>query len=196
MKKSILVPILTIFVAAAVLFGVAAGLTGVASANAQKEHLEMMRLLLPDSETFTLEPYSGDDANIRSVHKAENGYIIETCCYGFAGDITMLIGVSSDGRVTGLVVRDMEETWTLGAEALTDHVFLSQFLNKSGEFAVAAGDSDASSSATPDSAPVSGDAQEVDALTGATVTTRAVIRCVNSAVSYVTGADVDTSATP
>ena len=35
MKKSILVPILTIFVAAAVLFGVAAGLTGVASANAQ-----------------------------------------------------------------------------------------------------------------------------------------------------------------
>ena len=85
MKKSILVPFLTIFVAAAVLFGVAAGLTGVASANAQKEHLEMMRLLLPDSETFTLEPYSGDDANIRSVHKAENGYIIETCCYGYAG---------------------------------------------------------------------------------------------------------------
>jgi len=35
----------------------------------------------------------------------------------------------------------------------------------------------------------------VDAITGATVTSKAVVRCVNSAVAFVTGADTVTEAT-
>ena len=105
----------------------------------------------------------------------------------------MLIGVSNEGKVTGLVVRDMAETFGLGGNALTDHVFLSQFLNGS-EFAVAGAEADAFSGATG-SAEVSDSAVEVDAIAGATVTTKAIIRCVNSAVAYVTGADIESSAT-
>lgn len=195
MKKSILVPVVTILAAAVILFAVAAGLTGVGTANARAEHLEMLKLLLPGGENFTAEPYSGDDSNIVSVHKAENGFVIETCTYGYAGEITMLIGVNNDGRVTGLVVRDMEETFGLGAEALTDHVFLAQFLNKSGEFAVATAGEDAFSGATADSSAPSGETTDVDAITGATVTSKAIVRCVNSAVSYVTGADISSGAT-
>lgn len=196
MKKSILVPIVTILAAAAVLFAVAAGLAGVGTANARSEHLQMMKTLLPGSESFTLEAYDGEDANIVSVHKAENGYVIETCTYGYAGEITMLVGVNNDGKVTGLVVRDMEETFGLGGEALTDHVFLSQFLNSSGEFAVATSGEDAFSGATSESAaPSTGDTVDVDALSGATVTSKAIVRCVNSAVGYVTGADIDSGAT-
>ncbi|MBQ8835273.1 MAG: FMN-binding protein [Oscillospiraceae bacterium] len=153
----------------------------------------MMQTLLPGSESFTVEPYSGEDANIVSVHKAENGFVIETVTYGYAGDITMLIGVSNEGKVTGLVVRDMSETFGLGANALTDHVFLSQFLNSSGSFAVATSGADAFSGATSTS---DGEADvNVDAITGATVTSKAIVRCVNSAVAYVTGADVSSGAT-
>lgn len=195
MKKGILLPILTIALAALILLGAAFGLNGVAAKNAQAEHLELMRTLLPGSENFTVEPYSGEDANIRSVHKGENGFVIETVTYGYAGDITMYIGVSNEGKVTGLVVRELSETFGLGAKALTDHVFLAQFLNSSGEFAVATSGADAFSGATGTVEESTGDTVEVDAITGATVTSKAIVRSVNSAVAYVTGADTSTGAT-
>ena len=188
--------IISLILVAAILLGASFGLKTVAETNAQAVHLKMMQTILPDSTTFTLESYSGDDANIRSVHKAENGFVIETMTYGYAGEITMLVGVNNEGRVTGLVVRDMSETFGLGANALNDHVFLAQFLNSAGTFAVAANEADAFSSATgTDTAADSGETVDVDAISGATVTSKAVVRCVNSAVAYVTGADTETGAT-
>ena len=172
--KSILIPALTIVLCAALLYGAAVGLNSIANANAQEEHLQKMQTILPGSETFTVERYDGDDANIVSVHKGETGYVIETCVYGYAGEITMLVGVSNEGKVTGLQVRDLSETLGLGAEALTDWEFLVQFLNTSGEAEVGT---------------------NVDALTGATVTSKAIARSVNSAVAYVTGADTESGAT-
>ena len=167
-------PILAILLAALVLFGAAFGLQTLAAQNAQQEHITMLRTLLPGSSEFVVEPYTGTDTNIRSVHKGENGFVIETVTAGYSGDITMLIGVSDKGTVTGLVVRDMSETFGLGANGLTDHSFLAQFLNTDGGAEVGT---------------------NVDAITGATVTSKAITRCVNSAVAYVTGADAATAAT-
>ena len=192
MNKTVLRSVITIMAAAAILLAMSFGLNGVAAANAEKAHLQIMRTVLPGSENFTLEPYSGEDANIRSVHKGENGFVVETVTYGYASEITMLIGVNNDGYVTGLVVWDAHETPGLGGNALTDHVFLSQFLNKTGEFTVGTAGADAFSGATGE---VSEDAAAVDGITGATVTSKAVARCVTSAVGYVTGADVASSAT-
>ena len=174
MKKPILVPILTLVLTVLVLLGATLGLNSTAAANAQAEHLQIMQTILPGSTEFVLEPYTGDDANIRSVHKGETGFVVETVTTGYAGDITMLVGVSKEGKVTGLVVRELSETQGLGARALTDHVFLAQFLNTSGEAEVGT---------------------NVDAITGATVTSKAVTRSVNSAVAFVTGADTSSSAT-
>ena len=190
MKKLIVL----ILVAALVLFGASFALQGVAAKKAQDEHLWLMQTLLPDSKEFTRESYDGEDANIRSVHKAENGFVIETVTRGYADDITMFIGVSNAGKVTGLVVYEAHETFGLGNEALTDHVFLSQFLNSAGTFAVATNGADAFSGATGE-AEASGDTVDVDGITGATVTSKAIIRCVNSAVGYVTGADTSSGAT-
>ena len=187
--------VISILVAALVLFGASCALNGVASKNAQKEHLWLMQTLLPGSESFTVEPYSGEDANIRSVHKAENGYVIETVTYGYAGEITMVIGVNNEGKVTGLVVRESHETPGLGNEVLTDHVFLSQFLNKSGSFTVGTSGADAFSGATAESTADAGEEVTVDGITGATVSSKAVARCVTSAVAYVTGADAVSAAT-
>lgn len=86
----------------------------------------------------------------------------------------MLIGVSDAGTVTGLQVRDMEETPGLGGRALTDVEFLSQFLGTKGDVELGT---------------------NADALTGATVTSRAIVRSVNSAVGFVTGADTNSGAT-
>lgn len=194
MKK----PILAIALAALILFGASFGLQGIAAKNAQAKHLELLQTVLPDAKEFTVEPYSGEDANILSVHKSDLGFVVGASTYGYAGEITMLIGVNNAGKVTGLVVTEAHETFGLGSNALTDHVFLSQFLNQSGTFAVATHgeEADAFSSATgEDTAAADGESIEVDAITGATVTTKAVIRCVNSAVAYVTGADTSSSAT-
>ncbi len=186
--------IVFILVAALVLFGASFALQSTAAKKAHAEHLWLMQTLLPDSKEFTREAYDGEDANIRSVHKAENGFVIETVTRGYADDITMFIGVRNNGTVTGLVVYEAHETLGLGNQALTDHVFLSQFLNTAGTFAVATNGADAFSGATGE-AEAAGDTVDVDGITGATVTSKAIVRCVNSAVGYVTGADASSGAT-
>ena len=174
MKKPIVQTLLIIVAAALVLLALTFSLQGVATANAQREHLQLMKTLLPGSESFAVEPYSGDDATIHSVHKGETGFVIETVTQGYADGITMLIGVSNEGKVTGLVIKEMHETVGLGWNALTDWQFLSQFLNGEGEAEVGT---------------------NVDAITGATVTSKAIARSVNSAVAFVTGADTGSGAT-
>ena len=174
MKKSILLPIVAIVLAAAILFGLNFGLASYRAEKNTQELTTKMQTILPGSETFTEEAYTGEDANIITTYKAENGYVVETCTYGYAGNITMLIGVSNEGTVTGLQVRDMSETQGLGGEALWNWEFLIQFLNNAGDAEIG---------------------ENIDGLTGATVTSKAIARSVNSAVGFVTGADVDSSAT-
>ena len=187
--------IITILVAALILYGTSWALQGTAAKNAQEEHLWLMQTLLPGSESFVVEPYGGEDANIVSVHKAENGFVVETVTYGYADNIRMMTAVNKDGKVTGLVVLEAHETMGLGSKALTDHVFLKQFLNASGSFEVAAHGADAFSAATGTADTAAGETVEVDGITGATVTSKAIARSVNSAVGFVTGADTASSAT-
>ena len=189
--KRMIISILAVFV---VLFGVSFALNETAYANFQREHMWMLQTLLPQSEDFVKVPYDGEDANIRSVHKADNGFVIETVTYGYAGDIRMFIGVSNDGKVTGLVVREAHETYGLGSRILTDHAFLAQFLNQSGNFEIATHGADAFSGSTAEAA-TEGESIQVDGISGATVSSKAVARCVSSAVGYVTGADVVSGAT-
>lgn len=174
MKKTIVQPIIVLVVTALILLGVVWGTQGIATAKAQEEHIQIMQTLLPGSESFVVETYTGEDENIRSVHKSDVGYVIEVTTRGYVDDITLLVGVNMDGKVTGINVREMHETTGLGGKMLTDWEFLAQFLKTEGNAEVGT---------------------NIDALTGATVTSKAVTRCVNSAVAYVTGTDVDTSAT-
>ena len=133
-----------------------------------------MLALLPGSESFQQEEYTGDDSNVRAVYKAQNGYVVLTATQGYVDQIAVLVGVSNEGKVTGLQVRSSKETAGLGGQALTDWEFLRQFLNTDGSAAVG---------------------ETVDALAGATVTSKAIARCVNSAVGFVTGADTSSGAT-
>ncbi len=186
--------IISILAAALVLFGVSAILQDTAEQKAQEARQWYLESLLLGGKNFVEEPYDGEDANIQAVYKSEIGYVIETSAYGYAGEIRMFVGVRNDGRVSGLVVTEAHETLGLGSHALTDPDFLSQFLNSTGSFEIVTGGTDAFSGATG-AATEGGETVEVDAITGATVTSKAVARCVNSAVGFVTGADAASSAT-
>lgn len=166
--------ILTIALCAVILFGVNTATSGLRTANAEAELLAQMQLLLPGSTDFTEEAYDGEDASIAAAYKASNGYVVRVVTAGYAGDIELLVGVSNDGSVMGLTIRDMEETYGLGSKALTDWHFLCQFLGTSGDAQIGT---------------------NIDAITGATVTSKAVTRGVNAAVAFVTGADTSSGAT-
>ena len=172
--KSLIMPMLVIGFVTALLFGVNKGTAQKAEANYQTELNTLMASLLPNSTSFTEEAYEGEDANIKAVYRAENGCVIMTSTYGYAGDIVMLVGVDNDGDVKGLVVRELSETYGLGANALTDDDFLAQFLWTEGDAEIGT---------------------NVDAITGATVTSKAIARSVNSAVGFMTGVDASASAT-
>ena len=172
--RKFLVPFLAVLLAAALLLAAYNLTLGLRYANQQKELQTKMETILPGSKNFVEETYTGEDANIRFVYKGETGYVIGTSTNGYAGEIRMLIGVHNEGYVTGLQVRKMEETFGLGAEALTDWEFLAQFLRTEGDAAVG---------------------EDIDAIAGATVTSKAITRSVNSAVAFVTGSDVDSGAT-
>ena len=167
-------PVIAIAAAAAVLFGVSAALAPVAEGNARADREELMALLLPGSTSFVEEEYTGEDACIRAVYKGDTGYVVCTAAAGYVGDVVLLVGVDNDGAVTGLTVQEQSETFGLGAGARTDWGFLMQVLGTSGEAAVG---------------------EDIDALTGATVTSKAVTKAVNAAAAFVTGADVSSSAT-
>ena len=174
MRKSVLLPIVTIVLCAAVLLTVYNVLLPTRLENEYAEIREKLKTLLPGSESFTYEEYTGEDANVLYAYKGETGYVVATKVCGYAGDIEMFIGVDNEGSVTGMQVRDMEETLGLGAKAATDWKFLAQLLGTKGDAEIGT---------------------NVDAITGATVTSKAVVRSVNSAVSFVTGADVASAAT-
>lgn len=173
-NRAIFLPVIAILAAALILFGANAGLSALREEKAQAELTARMQTILPGSAEFAEEEYTGEDENIHKVYKADNGYVIETCTNGYAGSITMLVGVNNDGVVTGLQIRDMHETIGLGSRALNDADFLVQLVNTAGDLAVG---------------------ENVDAISGATVTSKAIVRSVNSASAFVTGADVTSSAT-
>lgn len=173
-EKRWLMPAVTLVVAFLVVFASARLLAPVAQENRNAQLQWMMSQLLPGAESFVQEEYTGEDAVISAVYKAENGYVIETVSNGYAGEIVMLVGVNNDGSISGLVVREMKETYGLGKRALNDADFLSQMLWNGTTMTVG---------------------ENVDALSGATVTSKAIAKAVNSASAFVTGADIDSSAT-
>ncbi|MCM1067263.1 MAG: RnfABCDGE type electron transport complex subunit G [Muribaculaceae bacterium] len=100
---------------------------------------------------------------------------------GFSGRFTILAGFDQEGRLTGYRVLEHSETPGLGAKmgqwfATDPHSIVgsSNILAVKGE----GGNRDADSGA---STPIAAGATEVDAITGATITSRAFLEAVNKA---------------
>lgn len=101
---------------------------------------------------------------------------------GYGGDIELAVGIDTEGIVTGVDILSISETPGLGMRAKEDE-FLSRFKDKSPDmFTYVKGggsDADAVTSATAD---VSGSSEAIDAISGATITTNAMVNGVNLAL--------------
>ena len=106
---------------------------------------------------------------VSKVYLGENGYAVEVTPSGFDNTITMMVGIDKTGAVNGISVISHTETAGLGAVAAATtaagEAFRAQFKGLTG------------------SVSVSKDGGQVDAITGATITSRAVCEGVNAALA-------------
>jgi len=100
----------------------------------------------------------------------EDGYVVTaTSKEGYGGDIQITVGITSDGTVNGISILSISETAGLGMRA-TEPVFYEQYQGKQAQKFVVSKDG--------------GDGEPIDALSGATITSRAVTGAVNAALGY------------
>nr|WP_317282117.1 RnfABCDGE type electron transport complex subunit G [uncultured Sellimonas sp.] len=98
------------------------------------------------------------------------GYVVTaTDKNGYGGNIKVSVGIREDGTVSGIAILEISETAGLGMNA-TEDSFLNQFADKKTEKFYVSKDG--------------GEGEKVDALSGATITTRAVTGAVNAALGY------------
>lgn len=151
----------------------------------EKTKLDAYRTVFPEAESFdedmdisgaaAMELPEGceiDSAVIaRDVSEAAIGYVINVTTHeGYGGDISLSMGVSNDGCVKGVVILKISETAGLGMKA-KDEKFTGQFRDKTvTQFAY---------TKTGASADF-----EIDAISGATITTKAVTNAVNAGLTY------------
>ena len=108
---------------------------------------------------------------VSTVYASEAGYAVEVTPIGFDNTITMMVGVDTQGKVLGISVISHTETAGLGAVAAAENsageAFRGQFTGMGGSLAVTK------------------DGGEVNAITGATITSRAICVGINAALACV-----------
>lgn len=123
-------------------------------------------LLFPDA---TFEKVSAPAVEgLVSVYKTDSGdYVFDVASKGYHGDVEVMVGITSAGKVAGIQVVAEDETDGIGTNALTEDYF--------GTFT----DLDASGVLTVEE-PASGETK-VDGVSGATFTAKAIVADLNIA---------------
>lgn len=170
--KEVLKPTAILFVICVVVSAALAGtnlLTRDRIAQAQAQKAEESRMIvLPGAESFEERDghYAGLDGGGNTV-----GYVFETEGKGYGGSVNVMTGISAEGSITGVVILSHGETPGLGANAEKES-FREQYKQP-------VGDLTGGISVVKFQAPKEG---EIQAMTGATITSTAVTNAVNSAI--------------
>jgi len=155
---------------------VAAALAGVNSITAPKiaqltaeKTQKAIEAVLPGGYDSEITDFDNASGLVSKVYAGANGYAFEVTPGGFDNTITMMVGVDAEGKVLGISVISHTETAGLGAVAAAatsaGEAFRGQFVGKTG------------------SVSVTKDSGEIDAITGATITSRAICVGVNAALA-------------
>ena len=129
----------------------------------QQASEESMQKLIPEAESFRKvneTVFEGKRKNKVA------GYCVNVAPAGFAGTIEMMVGFSFEGELLGIDILQSSETAGLGAKA-DDDSFKMQFKGKSTELTVQKSKTE--------------NKNEIQAITGATITSRAVAEGVRLA---------------
>jgi len=142
---------------------------------------EIYQSVYADASRFeTLEiDYQPSDASIviNSVLEADDaemndiGYVFDvTSKNGYGGDVQIAVGITKEGEITAFKVISASETPGLGAKSMEDE-YASQFSGLSGLAPIGFSKTGANR-----------DNNEIDAISGATITTTATTNAVNAAI--------------
>lgn len=139
--------------------------------NSVKAENNALKSVMPEADTFTA--VSDEVAQRFSVNKIYDatrqgehlGYCIRLSVGGYGGEIVCIVGVGADGKVTGTSIISHSETPGLGANIAGDQ-FRDQFVGQGRVSVVKAGAADG----------------QINAVSGATISSRAMTEAVNQAV--------------
>lgn len=154
-----------------VVLGISAchSLTSLSTHQAKETHsLSLLHSAMPNATFMSEIPYQGADFDAIYYAYAEQeaiGYCVKLSTPGFQGEISLLVGIDFGGAVTGIAVLSQNETIHSG-DVVLSQVELSRFRGKSGTLSL------------------EGD-NAVDGISGATITLKAVITAVNTALELV-----------
>lgn len=162
----------------ALLLGLINGMTAdkIVQNNIDKRNTAMEEIIpgaaFEDLNTIVPAP-DKDTPEISGVYKATIdgdavGYCLEVKPKGFGGALTLIVGIRADGTVAGAKVTAHGETPGLGAKS-QDAEWIAQYVGQPADGSIA----------------VNKDGGSINAITGATITSRAVTKGVNTAASYV-----------
>lgn len=139
--------------------------------NNQKKTEEAMRLLMKDASTFEEAQFPGDKISKAYIAKDKSGNLAGVCVvsseFGYGGAVEVMTGIDAEGKVTGIDVLNHAETPGLGARA-DEYEFKKQFTGRTAGIEAVKGDASDN---------------EISAMSGATITSKAVTSAVNNALS-------------
>lgn len=172
-KLGIILAIITSI--AGVLLGLANNVTKAAIAENSKLNKEDLAILMPLA-TSVEETDKELEGNILEILEGKNGsegvgYLFKVTTKGFHGAVELMIGISSEGTMTGIKVISHSETPGLGAK-IDEEKFTSRFK----DVPIDKGISMVKTSPASES--------EVEGVTGATISSKAVGTAVNEAINY------------
>lgn len=161
-------------IVAALLAGVNSITKPIIEENDQKNFAIAMQGVLPEASSFeavTVSDFSPSETGVElsSVYQANNGgYVVSTVCSeGYGGDINVMVGIHPDLSVNQVKIMSMSETPGLGARA-SEADFIEQYQGQSSAITVI-------KNATPEDG-------QIEAISGATITSKAVTKAVNTAL--------------
>ena len=179
--KEYLVPTVTLFViclVATFLLGMTNSVTEpIIEKLAIETEIKSRQVVFPDAVSFGEAAVSDDGTSVVEAldeNGATIGYVVVNSAKGYGGDISVMTGVDADGKVTGVNILSHAETAGLGAKA-AEQSFRDRFLGLVQGITV--------------SKDKAGD-NSIDAITGATITSRAVVNAVNEAIEAAGGENI------
>lgn len=180
--KETLILMIKLFLICIVVAGILAFVNAVTlpiiTANDQKIFEESMKKVLPDVSEFeeikeiTYTP-SEPGVELDSIYQSESGYVATTICHeGYGGDIKVMVGITNEYKITNIEIMSMSETAGLGAKA-NNIEFTSQYSGLAENIGVEKNNGGSAEKNT------------ISAISGATITSKAVTKAVNCALEAV-----------
>ncbi|MCY6959322.1 RnfABCDGE type electron transport complex subunit G [Clostridium brassicae] len=143
----------------------------------KKENDAAMKEVLPKAESFEKQDVKLEETNpVKEVNSGKtgsdvSGYAIKVAPKGYGGLIEMMVGISNEGKVEGIKILTHAETPGLGAKA-PEPEFSGQYKGKPTDKPLDVVKAEPSKD------------NEIKAITGATITSKAVTTGVNAAIDF------------